>query len=205
MTNNQKKQRLSRMEAKAQTRQDLLTAAGIEFAQQGFHGTSIDRIAEQAGYTKGAVYTHFSSKEALYLDLLHAHLAKTEHTFESLMASGKPVAFVIDELSKNYFSELEKNRDWAILTVEFFIHAMRHQDIKLQLVNKIRTAQKNIETALVNRLNHSNEALPMTIEQTALALLSFNNGIDLLSLIDPQQALPNVYQSVLKLLLTKLD
>ena len=51
--------RLSREERKARTRVDLLAAARTVFLRRGFHGATLDEIAEEAGYTKGAVYSNF--------------------------------------------------------------------------------------------------------------------------------------------------
>ena len=58
--------RLSRAERRQQTREELLSAAEACFVSQGFHATSVDQVAEQAGYTKGAVYSNFASKEDLF-------------------------------------------------------------------------------------------------------------------------------------------
>jgi AcrR family transcriptional regulator len=67
--------RLTRAESKALTRQRLLEAAGELVAAQGFAATSIEEIAEAAGYTIGAIYSNFGSKEALILALLEEHMS----------------------------------------------------------------------------------------------------------------------------------
>ena len=56
------KRRLSRAEAKAVTRQRVLDAAEAAFADEGFGGASLDRIAEAAGLTRGAIYSSFRDK-----------------------------------------------------------------------------------------------------------------------------------------------
>src|SRR3954463_12681891 len=48
-----------------QTRDALLDAAVSVFARRGFHGASLDEIAETAGYTRGAIYKHFADKEEM--------------------------------------------------------------------------------------------------------------------------------------------
>ncbi|HUI48115.1 MAG TPA: TetR/AcrR family transcriptional regulator [Acidimicrobiia bacterium] len=53
-----------------QRRQQLFDVARERFAQQGFHATSMDEIAEAAGVTKPVLYQHFPSKRALYVELL---------------------------------------------------------------------------------------------------------------------------------------
>src|SRR5262249_10214181 len=64
-----------RSERRARTRVALLEAASRVYARRGFDGATLDEIAEQAGFTKGAVYDHFGSKENLLFALLDEHLA----------------------------------------------------------------------------------------------------------------------------------
>ena len=54
----------------AERRQQLLEAAIAVFASNGFHGTSMNDVADAAGVTKPVVYQHFASKRQLYLELL---------------------------------------------------------------------------------------------------------------------------------------
>src|SRR5476649_1930069 len=55
---------------RAMTRRHLLEAAAIVFARDGFHGATLDDVAATAGFTKGAVYSNFKSKDDLFLALL---------------------------------------------------------------------------------------------------------------------------------------
>src|SRR5688500_16623682 len=61
---------------RAMTREHLLDAAGIVFARDGFHGASLDDVASTAGFTKGAVYSNFKSKEDLLLALMDKHISQ---------------------------------------------------------------------------------------------------------------------------------
>jgi AcrR family transcriptional regulator len=65
-----RKRRLTREESKARTRSDLLRAANRLFVRRGFHETSINDIADEAGVTRGAVYSNFETKDDLFLALL---------------------------------------------------------------------------------------------------------------------------------------
>ena len=62
--------RLSRAESKENTHRLLLEAARSVFVRLGYQGATLDGIAAEAGFTKGAVYWHFRNKEALFLELL---------------------------------------------------------------------------------------------------------------------------------------
>ena len=65
--------RLTREESRALTRAKLLASAREVMARDGYEGASIDRIAEEAGFSKGAFYSNFSSKEEIFLELLETH------------------------------------------------------------------------------------------------------------------------------------
>ena len=56
---------------RAMTRQHLLDGAAIVFARNGFHGSTLDEVAATAGFSKGAVYSNFKSKDDLFLELFH--------------------------------------------------------------------------------------------------------------------------------------
>ncbi|CAG9186248.1 TetR/AcrR family transcriptional regulator [Cupriavidus pampae] len=75
--------RLTRQESRALTRQRLMAAAGKVFAREGLGGASIDRIVEEAGFTKGAFYSNFASKEDIFLqyveDVSFRDAAELEH------------------------------------------------------------------------------------------------------------------------------
>lgn len=196
-----KKPRLSRAEAKARTREELLKAARVVFARYGFHGTSLDMVAEAAGYTKGAVYANFSGKEDLYLALLDNHLATGDSELEELITSGVSFGTVSAEITENFYTELEDARDWSTLTVEFFSHAMRNETIRTKLTERIRLAQDYYTSCIEKRITVTGTELPMSVEQTATTLLACSNALSLLALLDPQPELPGIFARMLKMLL----
>jgi AcrR family transcriptional regulator len=63
--------RLTREQNRAQTRERILASAATVFAREGYGGASVDRIAEEAGYSKGALYSNFTSKDELFLELVN--------------------------------------------------------------------------------------------------------------------------------------
>lgn len=69
----------------------ILSVAAREFAQRGFVATSLDKIARRAGVTKGGVYLHFASKEALFLEVLATHRAE-QREFEAAGEAGSAAA-----------------------------------------------------------------------------------------------------------------
>ena len=72
-----RRQRLTRAEAKEQTRQRLLDSAALAFAEKGFGGASLEEIAESAGYSTGALYANFANKDQLFMEVVAARRART--------------------------------------------------------------------------------------------------------------------------------
>src|SRR5436309_2296493 len=72
---------------RAMTRRHLLDAAAIVFAEQGFHGATLDQVAATAGFTKGAVYSNFASKDDLFLELLDDRISRQLAVLVEVMES----------------------------------------------------------------------------------------------------------------------
>src|SRR4051812_18261558 len=89
----------TRAERQAQTREDLIDAAEALFTSHGFHATSLDAVAVAAGYTKGAVYSNFSSKEdlffAVYERRVERHEAPVVELFDGRPDAGEAILRVI--------------------------------------------------------------------------------------------------------------
>ena len=67
---------MTRAEQQAQTRERLLAAAERVLARHGYGGASIDLVTAEAGYSKGAIYSNFESKEAVFLELLRVYMER---------------------------------------------------------------------------------------------------------------------------------
>lgn len=71
------------------TRSRILAAAQRLFAESGFEGTSMSRVARAAAVSKASVFHHFSSKQDLYLEVLHESRSHLENLFDELKPDGK--------------------------------------------------------------------------------------------------------------------
>ena len=81
-----KRKRLTQAERREQTREQVLDAAARVFAKRGFHATSLDAIAEEAGFSRGAVYYNFADKEELFLELLDRRCAERAQDLREVFA-----------------------------------------------------------------------------------------------------------------------
>lgn len=128
------KPRLTRSEAKARTRTALLSAAKSVFAREGYGGASLDQIAADAGYTKGAVYTHFASKEELFLELLSDGLFRQIEFLETLLEKARTRPEQLNALLNGLLEELdnpdaEVGSSLAVLGVELQLESRRNPQL----------------------------------------------------------------------------
>ena len=136
--------RVSRADRKQQTRDALVDSAYALFTRQGFHRTSLDQVSAEAGFTKGAVYSNFSSKEDLFF-------AVYERRVETTVAGMKELA---DELGDGAGRELarrtlERRRDdddgWMAVFFEFWAHVLRHPELRARFVELHTRARRPME------------------------------------------------------------
>ena len=118
------KQRLTRQESRLETKTRLLDSAAQLFAKGGYEGASVDLIAENAGYSKGAFYSNFENKEAIFLELLDIHKHREIDALASLLAQDIPASDLIS-LIRNKESEVISNFDFGLLSAEFQLQACR--------------------------------------------------------------------------------
>ncbi len=115
-----------------ETQSRLLKAAEEVFVRDGYEAAQLDAIAAAAGRSKGAVYTHFKSKEDLFLALFEH---RTRSTVDRLMTSLRKCANREQSLAvfREFYVGLVRDRAWPILTLEFKLFALRHPESKERL------------------------------------------------------------------------
>src|SRR3954470_4785499 len=122
--------RVSRAESKAATRAELLDAARRVFLERGFHGASLELVAREAGYTKGAVYSAFAGKADLFLAVYDREMERRRAEISAVVAEalarGDESA---DEAGRDFFRRLRAERAWTLTLLEFRLHAARHPDV----------------------------------------------------------------------------
>jgi AcrR family transcriptional regulator len=127
--------RISRVERKAQTRADLLAAARRVFVGRGFHAATLDEIAEEAGYTKGAVYSNFRGKDGLFLALLEEHYEQRirahRELFETLDLEDPDATRIA--VARIIYAAYEREPAWWALVSDFSTHASRNPAVSRRL------------------------------------------------------------------------
>ena len=118
------------------TRLKLLDAATETIAELGMQRASIDTIAAAAGYTKGAFYAHFDSKEHLFLVLLERHFDAEIERLETVLAgSGEPVAEA-RHAAEGFLAKVESEPRWRRVYLEFAAHATRDRAFREEFAQR---------------------------------------------------------------------
>jgi AcrR family transcriptional regulator len=126
------RRRLTREESKARTRGELLRAASRLFLRNGFVATSLADIAEEAGLTKGAVYSNFESKEELFLALLQGDDEHPYAATEELAPADTSSVTGVDADARarswgEHLAGLKPNRRNVALFLEMNAFALRNE------------------------------------------------------------------------------
>jgi TetR/AcrR family transcriptional regulator, transcriptional repressor of aconitase len=144
------KQRLTRQESRLETRTRLLESAAQLFARGGYEGASVDLIAESAGYSKGAFYSNFESKEAIFLELLDAHKRLEIEALAQLLAQDIPAPELL-ALIRNSETGRGSDFDFGLLSAEFQLQACRDKTFA-RTYAKLHRTHRDTMAGLVAKL-----------------------------------------------------
>jgi TetR/AcrR family transcriptional regulator, transcriptional repressor of aconitase len=166
------KQRLTRQESRLETRTRLLESAAQLFARGGYEGASVDLIAENAGYSKGAFYSNFESKEAIFLDLLDAHKRREIDALAQLLAKDVPASELV-LLIRNSESSRVSDFDFGLLSAEFQLQACRDKTFAKTYARLHRThvhTMAGLITRLFAKLGRTPPSAPKDLADIIMAL-----------------------------------
>jgi len=169
-------ERRTRAARSAQTRSDLLEAAGRRFFIDGYHGTALGDIADDAGYTKGAVYSTFKSKAGLFLALLDIVIDRRLEELRGLLEPHDSD----EERFRALAAQPTDDRDaqFLLLAIEFWTHAAREPAVLEEFSQRYRRMRAGLAAI-------GPQDTPLGIERWAIVSLALANGLALERLIDP--------------------
>jgi AcrR family transcriptional regulator len=145
--------RRSRSDTQARTRADLIAAGRRVFLARGFHQATLDEIAEQAGYTKGAVYSNFAGKDDLFLALLEEHYARRTEAYTRVFVAAEDEAQTYRAVARVMLDAYAREPEWWPLVSDFASHASRHPD----LLERLRRTREAFLDALAGIIEATSE------------------------------------------------
>lgn len=117
-----------------ETQAKILNAAEATFAEQGFEKTQLEEVAARAGYTRGAIYAHYASKEDLFLALME-HRVLTKFTAIRQVIEAEPEVSKRPGIFKHWLTTQLSDHTWGTLMLEFKLYALRRQQSREKLLN----------------------------------------------------------------------
>jgi AcrR family transcriptional regulator len=169
---------------RAMTREHLLRAAAVVFARNGFHGASLDEVAAAAGFTKGAVYSNFKSKEDLFVALLEDRLDQQRIAVEHALDE---VADVDDQMPRmsSLLQELMWDEEWTALYLEFVLYAARNEQARALLAESARREQAIVQNMIQREYDRIGAEAPFPLSTLARISIAMFNGLGMQRLYDP--------------------
>lgn len=177
--------RLTRKEQQARTRSTLLQSAARVLACKGLQRASIDDIATDAGYTKGAFYANFKSKEELFLVMLDEHFAERLAQIERVTGEGGDISEQAQRAGDDFVEALRTDAEWSRLYLEFASHASRHEDFRREFVARSHAMRDGVAAIFERRAAELGVDLPLPAQTIAQMTLAMGHGVALEQLLDP--------------------
>jgi AcrR family transcriptional regulator len=199
------RQRLTRAEAKEQTRQRLLESAARAFADKGFGGASLEEIAESAGYSTGALYANFANKDQLFMEVVATRRARTA------TRRAEAVAEVLDRhdepfgaLSKLFVRVADRDREFAPLQAEFWLYAVRHPAAMGVIAAGLSDQVDALEPVVARALDRAKAVQGAGPKAVARVLLALFQGLVRQRRLDPEAVPDDLFAQALRWLFAGL-
>jgi AcrR family transcriptional regulator len=167
------------------TREKLFEAAATVFEVQGIGGASIEAIAAAAGFTRGAFYSNFKSKDELIIAMLEDHVEQSIRRNLDLLARHQNLADFLDALKTMDRSRQDPLGRSPLLHMEMILFVARAEKRRPELAKRLRARRKLIAEIVETTLKNSGNT-PRNAEWTAAIVLALDDGFRLHRLIDPE-------------------
>ena len=177
--------RITRKESHAQTRERLVETALRLFLKDGYNATSLDKVAAEAGFSKGAVYSNFATKHELglaVLDVLHLERAM------SLAGAVLEAETVEDRLAafEKWADENIGDVGWTALEVEFATSNRQVAGVNNALAGRRRELTAAVADLIEQQAADLGLELPLPADQAAVQLLALGIGLGVQRAFDPE-------------------
>jgi AcrR family transcriptional regulator len=171
---------LTREESQALTRARLLEFAPRVVAKEGYEGASIDKIAEAAGFSKGAFYSNFDSKEEFFLEMLARHAGQDVVDIARLLAGATEAREIINRIC-DWAEQRSEDPTWGLLALELFRRARREATFGSRHASLFRDQWRGVGKLLLPIAGDGGSVDPellgaMVLELTYGAASGFNSG-----------------------------
>ena len=192
--------RLTRKEKQAHTRSSLMKSATKLFCRHGMDRASIDDVAEDAGYTKGAFYANFKSKEELFLAMLDEHFEQHVEELERAFADSEEsppeqARHAAADFARSLHADPERSR----LFQEFYAYAIRDDDFRQELITRFATLRAQFERIYQRRADEYGLSLDIPMDRIVRMVMAMADGFALWQLLEPDEVDDQLIEEMMEL------
>ena len=177
---------LTRKEQQARTRSKLMSSASKLFSRHGLEQASVDEIAQDAGYTKGAFYSNFKSKEELFLAMLDAKFAEEIERIEAGLRTDEEPQEAARHAGEDVMRFMRSDPEWERLYLEFVAYAARNDDFRQELLTRCRAMDERLAVVYKAWSDSIGIECPIPIEDATRITSIMTQGFMMNQQIDPE-------------------
>src|SRR5271170_5101845 len=168
------------------TCEKLFEAAARVFEEQGIGGASIEAIVAVAGFTRGAFYSNFKSKDELIIAMIEDHVEQSIRRNLDLLTRHKSLADFIDALKTMDRSRQDPLGRSPLLHMEMILYVARAEQRRPELAKRLRARRKLIADIVEATSKTDGRSKPVNATWTGAIVLALEDGFRLHRLIDPE-------------------
>jgi AcrR family transcriptional regulator len=170
------RKRLTREESRAQTRATLMAVGREHFIRYGLGGAVAEKIAEDAGYSRGALYSNFEGKEELFLAVIREEQDRRTEALHSMFKE-EPSAKERLRKMREAIADLVTDPDWIVLRAEFEAGALRNERIRQTFVEVHRKQVRDGGNLIRNLAQSSDIHLGLKPNEFIMIILNLTHGL----------------------------
>lgn len=179
---------VTRRTPRSEVRDRLLQAASTVFAERGFAGATMQQVAATAGFTTGALYSNFASKDDLFFELFDREVTGRIAAVREIL--GQADLTVINEATaleagQRLTAAMQQNREWQLLFTEFWLRAARDAELRERWVEKRRDYHQQLTELADEALTGWGADTAVSARTLMFTVLALNNGLAIEELADP--------------------
>jgi AcrR family transcriptional regulator len=156
-----------------------------EFVRHGVAGTSIERVAAGAGYTRGAFYAHFRGKEEICLALLEERFDRYLEAFEDVLAGGDEPEVRARRAGDHLSALTAADPAAQRLLFELSAFALRHERFRRELAKRYEALRQGVAEVFRVRAHEFGVASPIPFDRLALMTFAMSTGVGTVGLVEP--------------------
>lgn len=202
-----KRKRETRAEKQARTRAELIATAARVFARRGYSGASVEEIAEEAGYSHGAVYSNFEGKADLFLAVFEDYMAERVRELaetQAALPSDAPLEARARALADQWMDRLARDQASVLLHMEFIANGERDPELAQRFGARSAAMREALARYISGYQEEAGVDLALSADDLALVLRALGIGLAIESLVSPDAVRHDLYGDFVEQLVTLL-